>query len=78
MTMVASSMQERGMITYRRGRVTILSRALLEKAACHCYRVCSEALGNLYATRMGIESGGGLHRRRRYTLYLYDVTRPAS
>ena len=52
-TMVASSMQERGMIAYRRGRVTILSRALLEKAACHCYHVCREALDNLYRPHGG-------------------------
>ncbi len=47
-TMVAGSLQERGMISYRRGRITILSHQELEKAACHCYRVCSDALHNLY------------------------------
>ncbi|MGA8938354.1 MAG: Crp/Fnr family transcriptional regulator [Acidobacteriaceae bacterium] len=47
-TMVASSLQERGMISYRRGKVTILSRQELQKAACHCYTVCSHALRALY------------------------------
>jgi CRP-like cAMP-binding protein len=47
-TMVASSLQERGMISYRRGKVTILSHKELEKAACHCYRVCNDALRSLY------------------------------
>jgi CRP-like cAMP-binding protein len=47
-TMVASSLQERGMISYRRGRVTILSHADLAKAACPCYRICNTALRNLY------------------------------
>jgi CRP-like cAMP-binding protein len=47
-TTVASSLQERGMISYRRGKVTILSHQQLEKAACHCYRVCNDALRNLY------------------------------
>ena len=47
-TLVASSLQERGLISYRRGKVTIVSRKELEKAACDCYRVCKEALHNLY------------------------------
>jgi CRP-like cAMP-binding protein len=47
-TMVASSLQERGMISYRRGRVTILSHTELAKAACPCYRICNTALRNLY------------------------------
>ncbi len=47
-TAIASSLQERGMISYRRGKVTILSHTELEKAACHCYRICSDALRNLY------------------------------
>jgi CRP-like cAMP-binding protein len=47
-TMVASSLQERGMISYRRGRVTILSHTELAKAACPCYRICHAALRNLY------------------------------
>ncbi|MGA7158478.1 MAG: Crp/Fnr family transcriptional regulator [Acidobacteriaceae bacterium] len=47
-TMVAGSLQERGMISYRRGKVTILSHKELQKAACHCYSVCSQALGALY------------------------------
>jgi CRP-like cAMP-binding protein len=47
-TVVAGSLQERGMISYRRGKVTILSQKELEKAACHCYRICNDALRNLY------------------------------
>ena len=47
-TMVASSLQERGMISYRRGKVTILSHQELQKAACHCYGICSHALRTLY------------------------------
>lgn len=49
-TLVASSLQQRGLISYRRGKVTIVSRANLEKAACDCYRVCHEALTALYKT----------------------------
>lgn len=47
-TLVASSLQERGLISYRRGKVTIVSRENLEKTACDCYRVCHEALVGLY------------------------------
>ncbi len=47
-TMIASSLQERGMIRYQRGKVTILSPRKLEKAACHCYSICSHALHALY------------------------------
>lgn len=47
-TLVASSLQQRGLISYRRGKVTIVSRADLEKAACGCYKVCKTALSALY------------------------------
>lgn len=47
-TLVAGSLQERGMISYRRGKVTILSPTELEKAACPCYRICNNALRILY------------------------------
>lgn len=47
-TLVAGSLQRRGLIDYRRGKVTILDRAALELAACDCYGVSKEALTNLY------------------------------
>ena len=47
-TLVASSLQDRGLISYRRGKVTIVSRENLEKAACDCYHICHEALHRLY------------------------------
>ena len=47
-TLVAGSLQERGLISYRRGKVTILSPTGLEKAACPCYRICNNALRSLY------------------------------
>lgn len=47
-TLVANSLQERGLISYRRGKVTLLAHQELEHAACHCYRVCQRALRNLY------------------------------
>jgi CRP-like cAMP-binding protein len=47
-TLVAGSLARRGLIDYRRGKVTIIDRAALELAACDCYGVSKEALGNLY------------------------------
>jgi CRP-like cAMP-binding protein len=38
-TEIAMILQKRGTIEYARGRITIASRRLLEKAACECYGV---------------------------------------
>ncbi len=47
-TLVAGNLQRRGLIDYKRGRVTVLDRAALEAAACDCYRVTKDALFRLY------------------------------
>jgi CRP-like cAMP-binding protein len=52
-TLVAGSLQRRGLIDYRRGKVRILSRTALEEAACSCYRVTKQALENLYQEAPG-------------------------
>jgi len=36
-TIVAGTLQRAGMITYKRGQITVLNRAGLEEAACDCY-----------------------------------------
>jgi CRP-like cAMP-binding protein len=48
-TLVAGSLQQRGLISYRRGKISIVSRSELERAACDCYRVCNDALTALYS-----------------------------
>jgi len=35
----ATSLQQAGLITYRRGHITVLDRAGLEVRACECYAV---------------------------------------
>jgi CRP-like cAMP-binding protein len=36
-TRIANNLQEAGAISYRRGVITVISRSLLERAACECY-----------------------------------------
>jgi CRP-like cAMP-binding protein len=38
-TVVARSLQNAGLIKYRRGRITVLDREGLEEAACECYEI---------------------------------------
>jgi CRP-like cAMP-binding protein len=41
-TLAAQSMQEAGLISYRRGTLQVLDRAGLEKASCECYAIVKE------------------------------------
>lgn len=43
-TLVAQSLQDDGLLRYRRGRVEILDRAGLEERACECYQVVSREI----------------------------------
>jgi CRP-like cAMP-binding protein len=45
---VAAGLQERGLIQYRRGRVTVLDRAGLEEAACECFQVIENEWKRLF------------------------------
>jgi CRP-like cAMP-binding protein len=41
-TLVAKTLHDSGSIEYKRGKITILKRNLLEKASCECYEVLRE------------------------------------
>ena len=43
-TIVAGTLQRAGLITYRRGLISILNREQLEEASCECYRVTADLL----------------------------------
>src|ERR1039457_6544098 len=38
-TLAAQSMQDAGLISYRRGKMQVLDRPGLEKASCECYAI---------------------------------------
>jgi CRP-like cAMP-binding protein len=44
---IAGKLQRAGLISYRRGHVTILNRKSLEKASCECYRVVQNEFNRL-------------------------------
>ena len=46
-TEAAGSLQAGGIITYRRGKVTILDQKKLEKASCECYRIVKDEYDRL-------------------------------
>lgn len=45
----AHSLQERGLIRYHRGTITVVNRAGLEKAACDCYQLITREYNRLTA-----------------------------
>lgn len=46
-TIVAGTLQRAGLITYRRGLISILNREQLEEASCECYRVTADLLDRI-------------------------------
>jgi CRP-like cAMP-binding protein len=50
-TVVAGTLQKAGLITYHRGRVTILDRNNLEAASCECYRAATSLLQGVTSGR---------------------------
>jgi CRP-like cAMP-binding protein len=56
-TVVAGSLQQSGLIEYRRGHVKILNREDLEAAACQCYQVSKGLYNNLYKRELPASRG---------------------
>ena len=46
-TVVAGTLQRAGLITYHRGRVSIVDSTTLEAASCECYRAATDLLTNV-------------------------------
>lgn len=46
-TMIAGTIQRMGLISYSRGKITILDRPGIEAAACECYRISSREIAQL-------------------------------
>ena len=46
-TVVASTLQKAGLITYHRGHLKIVNREKLESASCECYRTSTDLLRNV-------------------------------
>jgi CRP-like cAMP-binding protein len=46
-TAAASALKGKGLISYSRGKITILDRRGLEAAACECYRMLADEVANL-------------------------------
>jgi CRP-like cAMP-binding protein len=48
-TIVAGTLQKAGLITYRRGQITIIDGERLEAASCECYRTATDLLTSVTA-----------------------------
>jgi hypothetical protein len=59
-TQVAGVLQRAGAIDYRRGRITVLDRATLERLSCECY---SAAARNEHGLAGGVGGRGSRGRR---------------
>jgi CRP-like cAMP-binding protein len=51
-TVAAGILQKAGLITYKRGKITILNREGLEGASCDCYQVVRQEFDRLLAAQM--------------------------
>ncbi len=64
-TLAALSMQKAGLISYRRGKITIIDRAGLEKASCECYAIVTERFDAFLSPPQTAVQGKNKGRRRR-------------
>lgn len=56
-TDAASKLQKLGVITYRRGHITVLDRPKLEKLSCECYAVVKKEIDRLFPPPRGRHAG---------------------
>ena len=64
-TIVASTLQKAGLITYHRGHLTIVDGAGLEAASCECYRATTDLLAAAMKRARGREAAQSSTRARR-------------
>jgi CRP-like cAMP-binding protein len=50
-TMIAGHLQKEGIISYSRGRITILDPKRLQSVACECYEITRESIGDFTQNR---------------------------
>lgn len=48
-TMIASTLQKAGLISYRRGKIQLLNPQELESAVCECYRIIREERASIFS-----------------------------
>ena len=48
MTTAAQGLQRQGLIKYRRGLITVLDRAGMERSACECYRSAEDIYARVF------------------------------
>jgi CRP-like cAMP-binding protein len=53
-SVVAATLQKAGLITYQRGRLTVVDRAGLEDASCECYRTVTALVNNVSSKASGL------------------------
>jgi CRP-like cAMP-binding protein len=60
-TLAAAALRKAGLITYERGRVTIVDRKGLEEAACECYLILTEEYERSTGARLRGRNGDARH-----------------
>jgi CRP-like cAMP-binding protein len=58
-TLAAHTLQEAGLISYRRGKVQITHRSALEGVSCDCYRMVKRNIELVSATAQAAKTTGG-------------------